>query len=111
MADIHIVDERTIKITAGIPDALHMIHEAGSNVHKYARDIVTIFEKMSEFDYIYYCFYAYNSALLFEHMLDIDPKKYTSFSMDVSDAFFHTLYGGMAALYDEANLCLKSVDK
>ncbi|MNS22567.1 hypothetical protein D3C72_543650 [compost metagenome] len=102
MADVRIVDERTIKITAGIPDALYMIHEARSDVQKYAHDIVTIFEKMPEFEYIYFCFYAYNSALLFENMLGIDPKKYTSFSMDAPDAFFHTLYGGMAALHEEA---------
>ncbi|RUT35685.1 hypothetical protein EJP77_01310 [Paenibacillus zeisoli] len=103
MADVHIVDERTIKITADIQDALHMIQEAKSNVPKYAQDIVTIFEKMPEFDYTYFCFYAYNSAMLFENMLGIDPKNYTSFSMNAPDAFFHTLYGGMAALYEEAS--------
>lgn len=106
MADIQIVDERTIKITAGIQDALHMIHEARSDVPKYAQDIVTIFEKMPEFDYTYFCFYAYNSAMLFEDMLGIDPKQYTSFSMNAPDAFFHTLYGGMAGLYEEASRCL-----
>lgn len=110
MADIQIVDERTIKITADIRDSLTMIGEARAHTREYSQDIVTIYEKMPEFDYIYFCFYAYDSASLFEHMLGIDPKKYTSFSMNAPDSFFHTLYGGMAALYEEAKQYIPSIE-
>lgn len=60
---------------------------------------------MPEFDFTYFCFYAYNSAL-FEKMLEIDPKNYTSFSLDAPDSFFYALYGGAAGLYNEAKQAL-----
>jgi hypothetical protein len=39
-------------------------------------------------------------------MLGMDPKQYTSFSLDAPDAFFYALYGGMAGLYEEAKKSL-----
>lgn len=102
MADIDIVDERTIKIKVTLEDALAMIRESSCKLDEYAAEIVTIYEKMPAFQYIYFCFYAYDSAVLFEHMLGLDPKQYTSFSLDAPDAFFFALYGGMAGLYEEA---------
>jgi hypothetical protein len=106
MPNIEIVDEKTIKIGVQLEDATSMIREAASNVAGYAHDIVTIYEKMPEFDYTYFCFYAYDSAKLFERMLGMDPKQYTSFSLDAPDAFFYALYGGMAGLYEEAKKSL-----
>ncbi|MCR2822547.1 hypothetical protein [Lederbergia panacisoli] len=102
MANVEIIDEKTIKIFVSIDDAISMVQEAATNIEEYAHDIVTIFEKMPVFQYTYFCFYAYDSAKLFEKMLGMDPKQYFSFSMDAPDSFFYSLYGGMAGLYSEA---------
>ncbi|MUV36994.1 hypothetical protein JNUCC1_00800 [Lentibacillus sp. JNUCC-1] len=101
MANAQIVDENTLKITLVVDDAVTMVQEAASHLEKYAHDIATIYEKMPEFDYTFFCFYAYDSAQLFENILPVDPKQYNSFSLDAPDAFFYTLYGGMAALYEK----------
>ncbi|WP_166240101.1 hypothetical protein [Paenibacillus turpanensis] len=102
MASIEIVDPRTIRIHAGIEDALTMVRKAAENILKYAEEIVKIFDMMPEFEYTYFCFYAYDTAVLFEEMLGVDPKQYFSFSMNAPDAFFYTLYGGMGGLYEQA---------
>lgn len=102
MATIDIIDEKTIRIGVQLEDAVKMVEEAARDVPKYASDIVTIFEKMPAFDYTSFCFYAYDSAKLFEYMLGINPRNYNSFSLDAPDSFFYALYGGMAALYDDA---------
>lgn len=102
MADIQIIDERTIRIAVTLKDALVMISEAKRNVPDYAQEIITIYEKMPVFEFVHFCFYAYDSARLFEHMLGMDPRVYTSFSLDAHDAFFYALYGGMAALSEQA---------
>ncbi|KIL41673.1 hypothetical protein SD70_06070 [Gordoniibacillus kamchatkensis] len=103
MATVTVLDEKTLKIAAGVEDAIALIHIAEQHIEQYAGEIVTIFEKMPEFGFVYFCFYAYDSARLFEQMLgDVDPKQYLSFSLDAPDAFFYTLYGGMAALQERA---------
>ncbi len=102
MATIDIIDEKTIKITVTMDDAISMVQEASHHVDDYADEITQIYEKMPEFQYTYFCFYAYDTARLFEKMLGIDPKEYTSFSLDAPDSFFYSLYGGMAGLYAEA---------
>jgi len=66
---------------------------------EYAQEIITIYEKMPVFEYTHFCFYAYDSARLFERVLGMDPKAYLSFSLDAPESFFYALYGGMAALY------------
>ena len=106
MADIHIVNERAIRISVGLADAVRIVQHAADDVARYARDIVTIFDKMPAFDYTSFCFYAYDTASLFEWLLDMDPRQYLSFSLDAPDAFFYALYGGMASLYDVAKACL-----
>lgn len=102
MATIHIIDDKTIRISVGLEDALTMIRDAEGNTAKYAEEILTIAEKMPVFEYTSFCFYAYDSAALFERMLGMDPRKYTSFSLDAPDSFFYTLYGGMSALKGKA---------
>ena len=102
MATVDIIDEKTIKIKVTLEDAVAMVQEAADHLDAYASEIVTIYEKMPEFQFTYFCFYAYDSARLFESMLSVDPKAYTSFSLDAPDAFFYALYGGMAGLYDDA---------
>lgn len=102
MAVIDVVDDKTIHITVALEDAQRMVSEAARDVAKYAHDIVTIHEKMPAFDYTSFCFYAYDSARLFEFMLGVNPREYTSFSLTAPDAFFYTLYGGMTALYGPA---------
>lgn len=102
MARIEEQNEKSIRIHVEIEDALTMSAQAARNVPRYARDIVTIFEKMPAFDYTNFCFYAYNTAELFEYMLGINPRDYTAFSLDAPDAFFHVLYGAMSALYAQA---------
>jgi hypothetical protein len=108
MAKVAILDEKTLKIAVDLDDAIAMIREAEQHVERYAKDITTIYEKMPEFQFVYFCFYAYDSAALFEHMLGIDPKQYLSLSLDAPDAFFYALYGGMAALYEKAKAALPS---
>lgn len=98
MANITVIDEKKIQISLELDDALTMIAEAGNNVNLYSDEIVTIAEKMPEFQYTYFCFYAYDTAALFEKMLGIDPKQYLSFSLHAPDSFFYTLYGGMKML-------------
>jgi hypothetical protein len=102
MASVEIVDEKTIRISVALEDAITMVQEASKHLEAYAGEIITIYEKMPEFEYTYFCFYAYDSAALFEQMLEIDPKNYTSFSLDAPDSFFYALYGGMAGLYEDA---------
>ena len=102
MATIAQVGEKGIRIGVTLQDAADMIEEASHHVDVYAKDIITIFEKMPAFDYTSFCFYAYDSAKLFEWRLGMDPRIYTSFSLDAPDSFFFALYGGMAALYNDA---------
>ena len=106
MANVEIIDEKTIRIKVTLEDAVTMVQTAALHIDEYASEIVTIYEKMPEFQYTYFCFYAYDSARLFERMLGVDPKAYTSFSLDAPDAFFYALYGGMAGLYEEAKKCV-----
>lgn len=42
------------------------------------------------------------SARLFERMHGMDPRQYTPFSLEAPDSFFYTLYGGMAAVSEQA---------
>ncbi|QQE80993.1 hypothetical protein [Alicyclobacillus sp. SO9] len=107
MAQIEEIDERTVKIHVQLDDAVQMIGEAQRDITGYAHDIVTITEKMPFFDYVNFCFYAYNSADLFEWMLGMNPKDYQSFSLDAPDSFFYSLFGGMAALYNNAKQILE----
>ncbi|WP_334073945.1 MULTISPECIES: hypothetical protein [Paenibacillus] len=104
MATIEVLDEKTLKIKVGLEDALAMIAEAENDPERYAAEILMIAEKMPEFEYTYFCFYAYDTAALFEKMLGIDPKQYLSFSLDAPDSFFYTLYGGMKGLSGMARL-------
>ncbi|CAH1202222.1 hypothetical protein PAECIP111891_02063 [Paenibacillus allorhizoplanae] len=102
MAKVEVLNPTTLRITATLEDALTMIKEASDHLEEFAEDIITICDKMPEFDYTYFCFYAYDTAALFERMLGIDPKQYLTFSMNAPDAFFYTLYGGMKGLYNSA---------
>jgi hypothetical protein len=107
MASIQVIDEKSIQIAVTLEDATNMINEASSRIDHYAQDIATIYKKMPKFEYVYFCFYAYDTAALFEHILEVDPKNYTSFSLDAPDSFFYTLYGGMAGLYPAAQQFLQ----
>lgn len=102
MAIVTKVDDTTLDISVELEDALAMVNEAARHIERYAQEILTIYERMPEFDYTYFCFYAYDTAELFESMLGIDPKNFLSFSLNAPDSFFYTLYGGMAGLYEQA---------
>ena len=92
MAKVNIIDEKTVTIELTIEDAVSMVQKARKNMSKYANEIITTFEQMPKFNYIFYCFYAFgNSAKLFETMLEIDPKNYNSFSVNAPDSFYHCL--------------------
>jgi len=109
MANVTVVDEQTIEIHVTMDDAVMMIREASQHLDEYAFEVVTMYEKMPEFQYTYFCFYAYDTPKLFEKMLgDTDPKQYLSFSLDAPDAFFYSLYGGLAGLYERAKQRLAS---
>lgn len=102
MAHVEIIDDTTLRITLRLEDAITMVKMAQLEQAEYAQEIITIYEKMPVFEYTHFCFYAYDSARLFEQMLSIDPKSYLSFSLDAPDSFFYALYGGMAGLYESS---------
>ncbi len=111
MAEIQIVNDSALRIAVQLEDAIRIVQRAADDIDRYAADIVTIFEKMPAFDYTSFCFYAYNTASLFEWLLGMDPRQYLSFSLDAPDAFFYALYGGMAGLYQEAKNRLEPHDR
>ncbi|WP_440109625.1 hypothetical protein [Paenibacillus sp. QZ-Y1] len=110
MPQVEIIDDTTLRITLRLEDAIAMVQMAHCEQVKYAQEIMTIYEKMPVFEYTHFCFYAYDSAGLFEHMLGIDPKQYLSFSLDAPDSFFYALYGGMAALYESSLKLVQQTD-
>lgn len=111
MAQVETLSPTALRIHVTLDDAVEMVAEAARDVKKYAHDIITIYEKMPMFDFVHFCFYAYDSARLFERQIGIDPRQYQSFSLDAPDAFFYALYGGMAALYHQATSCIKGGDE
>ncbi|WP_338539964.1 hypothetical protein [Paenibacillus tundrae] len=107
MPQVDIINDTTLRITLRLEDATTMIQMAQQNQAEYAQEIITIYEKMPVFEYTHFCFYAYDSARLFERLLGMDPKAYLSFSLDAPESFFYALYGGMAALYESSQHLLQ----
>ncbi|WP_340013507.1 hypothetical protein [Paenibacillus sp. FSL K6-1318] len=110
MAHVEIIDDTTLRITLRLEDATNMIQMAQREQTEYAQEIITIYEKMPVFEYTHFCFYAYDSARLFERVLGMDPKAYLSFSLDAPESFFYALYGGMAALYESSLQLVNQAD-
>lgn len=110
MAHVEIIDDTTLRITLLLEDATTMVQLAQREQAEYAQEIITIYEKMPVFEYTHFCFYAYDSARLFECLLGMDPKAYLSFSLDAPESFFYALYGGMAALYESSLQLLQQAD-
>ncbi|MDQ0169726.1 hypothetical protein [Paenibacillus tundrae] len=110
MPQVDIINDTTLRITLRLEDATTMIQMAQQNQAEYAQEIITIYEKMSVFEYTHFCFYAYDSARLFERLLGMDPKAYLSFSLDAPESFFYALYGGMAALYESSQYLLQQTN-
>ncbi|PJN62295.1 hypothetical protein PAEAM_18580 [Paenibacillus sp. GM1FR] len=110
MAHVEIIDDTTLRITLRLEDATTMVQMAQREQAEYAQEIITIYEKMPVFEYTHFCFYAYDSARLFERVLGMDPKAYLSFSLDAPESFFYALYGGMAALYESALQLVQQAD-
>ncbi|BCJ85100.1 hypothetical protein [Effusibacillus dendaii] len=74
MPEIAVIDEKTIRIKVRLEDAIQMVSEASRNVELYANEIIAIYEKMPGFEYTNFCFYAYDTARLFEKMLGVNPR-------------------------------------
>ncbi|MFX3650519.1 MAG: hypothetical protein ACE3K2_13915 [Paenibacillus sp.] len=110
MAHVEIIDDTTLRITLRLEDATTMVQMAQREQAEYAQEIITIYEKMPVFEYTHFCFYAYDSARLFERVLGMDPKAYLSFSLDAPESFFYALYGGMAALYESSLQLVQQVN-
>ncbi|MGG4401822.1 hypothetical protein ABEW61_16970 [Paenibacillus amylolyticus] len=110
MAHVEIIDDTTLRITLRLEDATTMVQLAQREQAEYAQEITTIYEKMPVFEYTHFCFYAYDSARLFERLLGMDPKAYLSFSLDAPESFFYALYGGMAALYESSLQLVQQAD-
>ena len=110
MAHVEIIDDTTLRITLRLEDATTMVQLAQREQAEYAQEIITIYEKMPVFEYTHFCFYAYDSARLFERVLGMDPKAYLSFSLDAPESFFYALYGGMAALYESSLQLVQQAD-
>lgn len=51
MAEVEVLNPTTLRITATLEDALTMINEASDHLEEFAEDIITICDKMPEFDY------------------------------------------------------------
>ncbi|WP_340386634.1 hypothetical protein [Paenibacillus sp. FSL E2-0151] len=110
MAHVEIIDDTTLRITLLLEDATTMVQLAQREQAEYAQEIITIYEKMPVFEYTHFCFYAYDSARLFERVLGMDPKAYLSFSLEAPESFFYALYGGMAALYESSLQLVQQAD-
>lgn len=110
MAHVEIIDDTTLRITLRLEDATTMVQLAQREQAEYAQEIITIYEKMPVFEYTHFCFYAYDSAKLFERVLGMDPKAYLSFSLDAPESFFYALYGGMTALYESSLQLVQQAD-
>lgn len=110
MAHVEIIDDTTLRITPRLDDATTIVQLAQREQAEYAQEIITIYEKMPVFEYTHFCFYAYDSARLFERVLGMDPKAYLSFSLDAPESFFYALYGGMAALYESSLQLVQQAD-
>ncbi|MFC9709829.1 hypothetical protein ACFTRD_16955 [Paenibacillus sp. NPDC056933] len=110
MPHVEIINDTTLRIMLGLEDAIAMVQMAQREQAEYAQEIITIYEKMPVFEYTHFCFYAYDSARLFEHVLGMDPKAYLSFSLDAPESFFYALYGGMAALYESSLELVQQTD-
>ncbi|WP_339283154.1 hypothetical protein [Paenibacillus sp. FSL R5-0486] len=110
MAHVEIIDDTTLRITLRLDDATTIVQLAQREQAEYAQEIITIYEKMPVFEYTHFCFYAYDSARLFERVLGMDPKAYLSFSLDAPESFFYALYGGMAALYESSLQLVQQAD-
>ncbi|MEK3920347.1 MULTISPECIES: hypothetical protein [Paenibacillus] len=110
MAHVEIIDDTTLRITLRLEDATTMVQMAQREQAEYAQEIITIYEKMPVFEYTHFCFYAYDSARLFERVLGMDPKAYLSFSLDAPESFFYALYGGMTALYESSLQLVQQAD-
>ncbi|MEK4274924.1 hypothetical protein [Paenibacillus sp. FSL R7-0026] len=110
MSHVEIIDDTTLRITLRLEDATTMVQLAQREQAEYAQEIITIYEKMPVFEYTHFCFYAYDSARLFERVLGMDPKAYLSFSLDAPESFFYALYGGMAALYESSLQLVQQAD-
>ncbi|WP_145322311.1 hypothetical protein [Paenibacillus xylanexedens] len=110
MAHVEIIDDTTLRITLRLEDATTMVQIAQREQAEYAQEIITIYDKMPVFEYTHFCFYAYDSARLFERVLGMDPKAYLSFSLDAPESFFYALYGGMAALYESSLQLVQQTD-
>ncbi|WP_339194167.1 hypothetical protein MKY95_20320 [Paenibacillus sp. FSL P4-0176] len=110
MAHVEIIDDTTLRITLRLEDATTMVQLAQREQAEYAQEIITIYEKMPVFEHTHFCFYAYDSAKLFERVLGMDPKAYLSFSLDAPESFFYALYGGMAALYESSLQLVQQTD-
>ena len=110
MAHVEIIDDTTLRITLLLEDATTMVQLAQREQAEYAQEIITIYEKMPVFEYTHFCFYAYDSARLFERVLGMDPKAYLSFSLEAPESFFYALYGGMAALYEPSLQLVQQAD-
>ncbi|WP_340398643.1 hypothetical protein [Paenibacillus sp. FSL H8-0079] len=110
MAHVEIIDDTTLRITLRLEDATTMVQLAQREQAEYAQEITTIYEKMPVFEYTHFCFYAFDSARLFERVLGMDPKAYLSFSLDAPESFFYALYGGMAALYESSLQLVQQAD-
>ncbi|MEO2212346.1 hypothetical protein ABGV40_15990 [Paenibacillus amylolyticus] len=110
MAHVEIIDDTKLRITLRLEDAITMVQIAQREQAEYAQEIITIYEKMPVFEYTHFCFYAYDSARLFERVLGMDPKAFLSFSLDAPESFFYALYGGMAALYESSLQLVQQAD-
>ncbi len=86
-----LIDGQKLELILNVSDAETMLQEAARDPRAYQEEIKIIYEKMPSFDYTSFCFYAYGSWRLFEFMLGMSPREYTSFSLNAPDAFFYTI--------------------
>src|SRR5699024_11530058 len=86
-------EKNYIVVELDLSDLQALIDEATRNIDDYKDEIAMIYDKMPQFDYIYFCFYAYSTYLLLEATFNIDIDIVGLIRVDVSVEFFYAFFG------------------
>ncbi len=92
-------EKNDIVVELDLSDLQALIDEATRNIDDYKDEIAMIYDKMPQFDYIYFCFYAYSTYRLLEATFNIDIDKVGHIRVDAPEAFFYAFYGMIQTLH------------
>src|SRR5699024_12455677 len=92
-------EKNYIVVELDVSDLQALIGEATSNIDDYKDEIAMIYDKMPQFDYIYFCFYAYSTYRLLEATFNIDIDIVGHIRVDSPEEFFYAFYGMIQTLH------------